>query len=114
LKETFLPTSLTLEEGVTSPPDMLSEKELISLMDKNGIGNIFFSEFSENFLGTDATIAQHIETILDRGYATKVNGLFFAPTTLGVALVDAYISMGLELSKPRLRAEVSRFICNSW
>ena len=33
-------------------------------------------------------------------------GQRFAPTTLGLGLVDAYISMGLELSKPRLRAEV--------
>ena len=41
---------MMLEEGKTKPPNLLSESELISLMDKNGIG-------------TDATIAEHIKTI---------------------------------------------------
>jgi DNA topoisomerase-3 len=54
-------------------------------------------------IGTDATIAQHIQTIQDRKYATKQNNLF-APTTLGVALVAGYNAMGLTLSKPQLRA----------
>jgi DNA topoisomerase-3 len=47
-------------------------------MDKNGIG-------------TDATIAEHISTILKRGYAEKLpQGLQFTPTTLGIALVNGY------------------------
>jgi DNA topoisomerase IA len=36
-------------------PQALTEPELLQLMDKNGIG-------------TDATMAQHIEKQLDRGY----------------------------------------------
>ena len=40
-------------ESRTQAPSLLSESQLISLMDKNGIG-------------TDATIAQHITTIQDR------------------------------------------------
>jgi DNA topoisomerase-3 len=92
--EEFTPTSLTMEQGTTTAPSLLTEAELIALMDKNGIG-------------TDATIAQHIQTIQERGYATKMNpGAHFAPTTLGVALVDAYNSMGLELSQPKLRADM--------
>ena len=51
------------------------EVELISLMDRNGIG-------------TDATIAQHITTIQERAYATKDNNLKFLPTKLGIALVE--------------------------
>ncbi len=51
-------TALTLENGATSPPDLLTEKDLITLMDKHGIG-------------TDATIAQHIKTIQEREYAVK-------------------------------------------
>ena len=38
MNEEFEPSSLTMEQGTTSPPELLSEKELISLMDKNGIG----------------------------------------------------------------------------
>lgn len=54
----FVPTEMLLKGGRTSPPRLLSEKELIDLMDKNGIG-------------TDATIAEHIKTIQDRNYAIK-------------------------------------------
>lgn len=56
--------------------------------------------------GTDATIATHIKTIQERGYAEKTNNNLFAPTTLGVALVGGYDAMGLDFSKPRLRAEM--------
>lgn len=39
-----------MEEGKTSPPQLLSEADLIALMEKHGIG-------------TDATHADHIDTI---------------------------------------------------
>ena len=52
-----------------------AEVELISLMDRNGIG-------------TDATIAQHITTIQERAYAMKDNNQKFVPTKLGIALVE--------------------------
>lgn len=55
----------------------LEEVELISLMDRNGIG-------------TDATIATHISTIQDRQYAEKDPGQRFVPTKLGIALVEGY------------------------
>ena len=45
-------------DGRTRPPTLLSEADLISMMDQNGIG-------------TDATIAQHIQTLLNRQYAEK-------------------------------------------
>jgi DNA topoisomerase-3 len=54
-----------------------TEVELISLMDRNGIG-------------TDATIAQHISTIQDRQYAEKDPSQRFVPTKLGIALVEGY------------------------
>ena len=41
--------------GSTEPPKLLTEADLIALMDKNGIG-------------TDATQAEHIETIKNREY----------------------------------------------
>ncbi len=61
-------------------------------------------------IGTDATIAEHINTILQREYAEKIgpNNKYFNPTPLGLALVDGYDSMGFHLSQPDLRAAVSR------
>ena len=84
-----------MKDGQTSPPQPISEVELIALMDRNGIG-------------TDATIAQHITTIQDRQYAEKDGNLRFHPTKLGIALVEAYNSMGYQLNKPELRREVSQ------
>lgn len=87
------PASLLMKEGRTSPPPLLSEVELISLMDRNGIG-------------TDATIAQHISTIQEREYATKDASQRFSPTPLGIALVEGYNQMGYQLNKPDLRREM--------
>lgn len=87
------PTSFLMKEGRSGPPQPISEVELISLMDRNGIG-------------TDATIAQHISTILDREYARKDGSQKFLPTPLGIALVEGYNSMGYQLNKPDLRREM--------
>ena len=87
------PHSLVLKDGRTTPPQPISEVELISLMDRNGIG-------------TDATIAQHISTIQEREYARKDGNQRFLPTPLGIALVEGYNSMGYQLNKPDLRREV--------
>ncbi|BFU20126.1 DNA topoisomerase domain containing protein [Entamoeba histolytica HM-1:IMSS-B] len=80
--------------GETSPPKPLTEPELIQLMDKNGIG-------------TDATIAQHIQKIQEREYVIVKQGSFI-PTNLGLALVEGYDSMGFEFSRPQLRAETEK------
>jgi len=89
------PESLLMKEGQTSPPLPISEPELITIMDQSGIG-------------TDATIAQHIATILNRDYATKDSNLRFSPTKLGIALVEGYNNMGYQLNKPDLRRETER------
>lgn len=91
--DTFPLKKLFMSEGNTSPPEYLSESELIMLMDKNGIG-------------TDATIAQHIATILSREYAIKSPTNHFQPTKLGLALVEGYNNMGYQLNKPQLRAAI--------
>jgi DNA topoisomerase III len=56
--EMVMPTSLEMVEGKTSSPQYLTEPELIALMDANGIG-------------TDATMADHIEKIATRKYVYR-------------------------------------------
>lgn len=68
--QTFNPTDLSLHEGSTTPPGMLTEADLIALMDKHGIG-------------TDATHAEHIATVKDRGYIGEIDQGHLVPGTLG-------------------------------
>ncbi|KAL7746839.1 DNA topoisomerase [Sorochytrium milnesiophthora] len=95
LHEIFLPTACEMVSGSTSAPSLLSEAELITLMDKNGIG-------------TDATIHEHIKKVLDREYVMKGPDGLFSPSTLGVALVEGFDNIGMQISlaKPFLRAEM--------
>lgn len=91
-------------DGQTTAPLTLSESDLINIMDKNGIG-------------TDATIHEHIQKVLDRGYAVKSNDRFI-PTALGVGLVIGYdmISSEFSLTKSKLRADLEKnlqMICDS-
>lgn len=67
--------------------------------------------FSLFFLGTDATIAQHIQTIIDRDYVIeRVEGgvKYLIPSTLGVGLIEGYNRIGLpkNVGKTQLRREV--------
>jgi DNA topoisomerase-3 len=85
--------SVVLKEAATKPPAALTESDLIELMDKTGIG-------------TDATIAQHIDMVLKRKYAQR-SGRAIVPTTFGTALVRGFSSMGprgAALLLPELRA----------
>lgn len=94
----FSPSLLRMAEGSTAPPRLLSEADLITTMDANGIG-------------TDATIATHIKTIQDREYVVKETAgsstAEFRATQLGRALVEGFKLMDLTpLWKPSLRAKV--------
>ncbi|XP_053664698.1 DNA topoisomerase 3-alpha [Anopheles marshallii] len=88
---TFEPTELNLHEGSTTAPNMLTEADLIALMEKHGIG-------------TDATHAEHINTIKERGYIGERDRGFLVPGTLGMGLVEGYEMMELRLAHPELRA----------
>lgn len=57
-------------------------------------------------LGTDATHADHIETIKARFYVGLKNDKYFVPRTLGMGLVEGYNNVGFEMAKPNLRAEL--------
>ncbi|XP_052784926.1 DNA topoisomerase 3-alpha-like [Mya arenaria] len=89
----FEPTSIEMKDGETAPPPLLSEADLIALMDKHGIG-------------TDATHADHIETIKSRNYVGVRPDGRFVPGQLGMGLVEGYDAMGFEMSKPHLRSEL--------
>ncbi|XP_052264208.1 DNA topoisomerase 3-alpha-like isoform X2 [Dreissena polymorpha] len=89
----FEPTSIDMKCGETAPPPLLNEADLIALMDKHGIG-------------TDATHAEHIETIKTRNYVGVRPDGRFVPGQLGMGLVEGYDAMGYEMSKPHLRAEL--------
>lgn len=67
--------SVNISEGKTSPPDYLTEAELISLMEHHGIG-------------TDASIPVHINNICQRHYV-QVSGSSrrLVPTNLGIVLI---------------------------
>lgn len=38
--QSFIPTGFNMIDGQTSAPNLLTEADLISLMDKHGIGNL--------------------------------------------------------------------------
>ena len=90
------PASLELVQSSTTAAGLLTEADLIAMMDREGIG-------------TDATIATHIETMLKRGYATKDSSQHFHPTDLGRALLDGYDRiqhLTTDLTDPAMRAEM--------
>ncbi|SCU96697.1 LAFA_0G07624g1_1 [Lachancea sp. 'fantastica'] len=100
-------SSYLMKDGQTSPPNQMTESELILLMDANGIG-------------TDATIAEHIEKIQQRDYIKKKKlnkQTYLIPTTLGVSLVHGFEAIGLEdsFAKPFLRRQMEvdlKMICD--
>ncbi|EPX73237.1 DNA topoisomerase III [Schizosaccharomyces octosporus yFS286] len=97
--EEFVPSMLNITDSVTTSPSYLTEPELIALMDANGIG-------------TDATMADHIEKVQEREYVIKRKkrgaATEFVPSSLGIALAKGYDEIGLEwsLTKPFLRKEM--------
>ncbi|XP_065020236.1 DNA topoisomerase 3-beta isoform X4 [Musa acuminata AAA Group] len=86
-----------LHEGTTSPPDYLSESELISLMEKNGIG-------------TDASIPVHINNICERNYVQVNSGRRLVPTALGTTLIRGYQRIDPDLCLPDIRSFIEQQI----
>lgn len=92
-----------MREGKTSPPGYMTETELIALMDANGIG-------------TDATIAEHIDKIIQRNYISRRKSgatEIFIPTSLGITLIQAFDAILIDrisLSKPFLRRALESFL----
>ncbi|XP_010247445.1 PREDICTED: DNA topoisomerase 3-beta isoform X1 [Nelumbo nucifera] len=90
-------SKLELFEGNTTPPDYLSESELISLMEKNGIG-------------TDASISVHINNICERNYVQVHPGRRLVPTALGITLIRGYQCIDPDLCLPDIRSFIEHQI----
>ncbi|CAF4968388.1 unnamed protein product [Rotaria sp. Silwood1] len=93
INEIFTIEDIKLDERHTTAPDYLTESELISLMEKHGIG-------------TDASIPVHINNICERNYVKVDNGRRLIPTSLGIVLVHGYQKIDPELSLPHMRSSV--------
>jgi DNA topoisomerase-3 len=95
--ETLTMKDVELVDGKTGPPDYLTESELISLMEKHGIG-------------TDASIPVHINNICERNFVSIQSGRRVVPTELGITLIRGYQTIDPELCKPQVRAYVEKQI----
>ncbi|CAD7960775.1 unnamed protein product [Amoebophrya sp. A25] len=84
---------LELKEQETSAPDYLTESDLLGLMDANGIG-------------TDASMANHINTICERNYVDIAGGRKLVPTKVGISLVHGYSLVDNELCVPKMRQDM--------
>jgi len=85
--------SLGIKEKMTTPPSHLTESELIGLMEKHEIG-------------TDASIATHIENIQKRNYVELGNNRRLVPAKLGLVLVQGYHQIDSDLVLPKVRSDI--------
>ena len=89
--------SINYDEVHTVPPEYLTESDLVKVMD-------------ENKIGTDASMAVHIENICQRGYVKVNNNRQLVPTKLGIALIEALSCVVPEIVQPGNRAKIEGLV----
>ncbi|KAF7492312.1 DNA topoisomerase 3-beta-1 [Sarcoptes scabiei] len=90
-----LVSEVKINDHMTQPPCHLSESELISLMEKHGIG-------------TDASIPTHINNICQRNYVEISSDRRLIPTKLGILLVHGYRRIDNELVSSDIRSNMEK------
>lgn len=85
--------TVEIKEKMTTPPGYLTESELISKMESNGIG-------------TDASIPTHIENVQKRNYVSLESGRRLLPSKLGLVLVQGYHQIDSSLVLPQVRSDI--------
>jgi DNA topoisomerase-3 len=90
--------SLDVKEKMTTAPGHLTESELIGMMEKHGIG-------------TDASIATHIQNVQNRNYVRLESGRRLLPSKLGLVLVQGYHQIDSGLVLPKVRSDIEG-LCN--
>jgi DNA topoisomerase-1 len=92
-----LPVQIGIKENKTRPPPLWTDAGLIR-------------EMASKNIGTDATRAEHIETVKSRNFAEYSgirNGLI--PTPLGQNLYETLIKTAEDLIRPEIRATVEQW-----
>ncbi len=89
----------TLSEHYTSPPKHFTESTLLAAMER--AGNDSCDEIEMKGIGSPATRAGIIETIIKRGYVQR-SGKNLVPTTKGITLIK---SVPQEIKSPKLTAQ---------
>ncbi len=93
--ETLKVSKIDIEEVTPPINQLITESELIKLMDKLGIG-------------TDATFAEHIYKIIQRKYVRKTRG-HLVPTELGIAMYTSLKNTVPELIDPKIRSMMEKW-----
>jgi len=89
--------NIDYEDLETEPPEYLSESDLIELMEKYNIG-------------TDASMAKHIDNICLRKYVILNEERKLIPSKLGKSLLDSISDIDSNLVKPEVRSEIEKSV----
>lgn len=61
-----------------------------------------------NGIGTDASMATHINNVCERNYVKVESGRRLVPTELGICLVAGYKKIDADLVAPQLRQNIEK------
>jgi DNA topoisomerase-3 len=88
---------ISYEEKLTESPNLLTESELIKLM-------------YDNRIGTNGSIPNHINKIIERKYLNIIGGRWLQATILGIAFIESLKSVDETLVLPKTRADIEESV----